>query len=280
MVEETTMRTIVLAIAPWLASAALAGEPVNESLDAAAEGQVRIEVVRGRVEVVGWAENRVTVEGTRDDQSEAFVVNREGDTVTIEDRLARNVRGGEGTRITVRVPEGSRLRVSSVSADLSAESISGAVSLQTVSGDIDGTALGGEVEISTVSGDVELTTEASRLHVRSTSGDLLVDNRTPLTRGRIDTVSGDVELKTGIAGDGDLELESVSGDITLGLRGEQNARIEIVAGPGSSIRNRLTDQQPERPRYGPGERLEMTLGAGGGFVRMSSVSGRLALERG
>ncbi|MEQ8483133.1 MAG: DUF4097 family beta strand repeat-containing protein [Pseudomonadales bacterium] len=276
------MRRLAIILLPWLTTAALAGEPVDERIDAAPSGQVHIDVVRGRVQVLSWDQNQVAVEGTRDGNSEAFEVRRDGDTIFIEDRLA-NIRlggGGEGTRITVRVPRDSRLRVSVVSADLVVSNIAGAVRLQSVSGDIEAAGLGSDVDITTVSGDVEIEVNAVRLNVQTTSGTVLADNAGALQRGRLNSVSGDVTLGTRFGAEADLELETVSGDISLALPDDADARVDVVAGPGADIRNRFNDQQPVRPRYGPGARLEMTLGSGSGYVRLSSVSGTLALERG
>jgi hypothetical protein len=275
------MRTLALALIPWLAASALAAEPVDAGLDAAADGQVHVNAVRGEIRVVGWSEPRVTVQGTRDDNSAEFVFRRDGDTIVIEDRLEQNSRrGGKGTDLTIRIPTQSRLRVSVVSADLDVRQVLGSLRLNTVSGEVTGSDVGEDVEVSTVSGDVSLETGATRLNVRSTSGRLLVSNDAALMRGRLASVSGEVELFTRLATEADLEIENVSGAVTLTLPGPVNAALDIVAGPGARIRNQLTDAQPVRPRYGPGERLEQTLGSGSGYVRVSTVSGRIRLAGG
>lgn len=275
------MRTIALALIPWLAAVALAGEPVDASLDAATDGQIHVNTVRGEIRVVGWAESRVAVQGSLDDNSEEFVFRRDGDTIVIEDRLARgSFRGGSGTDLTIRVPAGSRLRVSVVSADLDVHDVTGSLRLTTVSGAVEGSNLGDDVEITTVSGQVRLAADAANLNVRSTSGRLLVNNAAPLIRGRFASVSGAIEVSTPVGAEADLEIENVSGRVTLSLVGQVDAALDIVAGPGGRIRNQLTDTAPVRPRYGPGERLEQTLGNGSGYVRVSTVSGAIQLSGG
>jgi DUF4097 and DUF4098 domain-containing protein YvlB len=277
--ETTPMRRIAIALIPWIAVSAFAGERVDASLDAARDGQVQITAVRGEIRVLGWDEPRVAVEGTRDDSSEEFIFRRDGDTVVIEDQLKRQaLRTGSGTDLTVRVPNASRMRVSVVSADLDARNLSGALRLNTVSGGITGENLGDDIEATTVSGRVQLETAATRLNVRSTSGRLLIDNGAPLVRGRLANVSGEISLTTPLDSECDVEVETVSGRVNLTLTDEVNAALNIIGGPSGRIRNELTDQAPTRPRYGPGERLEQSLGTGSGYVRVSTVSGPIRLS--
>lgn len=115
--KKGVLSLVTLALLPVLSSAVLAGEPVNLSLDADAKGEVSIEVVRGEVTVIGWDQNKVSVEGTRDDKSERFVFERQGNTIRIEDDVPNNLNRGEGTKITVKIPRGNNLRVDLVSAD-------------------------------------------------------------------------------------------------------------------------------------------------------------------
>jgi hypothetical protein len=273
------MRRTAIALIPWIAVSAFAGERVDASLDAVRDGQVQVTAVRGEIRVIGWDEPRVTVEGTRDDGSEEFVFRRDGDTIVIEDRLTRSLRrGGSGTDLTVRVPNASRLRVSVVSANLDVRNVSGSSRLNSVSGAITGHDLGDDIEATTVSGRVELQSDATRLNVRSTSGRLLVSNSAPLVRGRLASVSGEISLATPLDNECDVELENVSGRVNLTLTGEVNAALDIIGGPSGRIHNDLTDQAPVRPRYGPGERLEQSLGSGSGYVRASTVSGAIRLS--
>src|SRR3990167_9150573 len=134
--NKLLLSLVALALLPVLSPVATAGEEIKKSLEADAKGEVSIEVVRGTVTVIGWDQNTVAVEGTRDDRSERFVFERNGNTIRIEDEVPNSLRNGEGTKITVKVPRGSSLQVGLVSADPSVREIAGRSDLSTVSGDM------------------------------------------------------------------------------------------------------------------------------------------------
>lgn len=273
-----------------------AGEPVDQSLEVAGDVEVAIDVRRGSVAVEGWNEARVHVSGTRDDRSEAFVFEQEADRILIEDQVPDDVRGGDGSRLTIRVPRSARLRASHVSASLTARDVAGRARLRTVSGEIVATGLSGDVDvhtvsgevqvahagdairIDTVSGDVEVTANATTVDVETVSGDLDIDNRGALRRGSGSTVSGDVDYATALGDDADLSLESVSGDVTLVLRGPVDARVDVDAGPGGEIENGLGGRVEHERKSGPGETATVVLGAGRGAINANTLSGTVELR--
>lgn len=295
--KKGMLSLVTLALLPVLSSAVLAGEPVNLSLDADAKGEVSIEVVRGEVTVIGWDQNKVSVEGTRDDKSERFVFERQGNTIRIEDDVPNNLNRGEGTKITVKIPRGNNLRVDLVSADLSVRDVAGRSDLASVSGNLKLDKLGHEVDAESVSGDIELRgagrdvsvesvsgsiyahVTADRLHAESVSGDVKLLNEGTLKRGEFSSVSGDVRIESAITADTDIELESVSGDIELTARGDVNARIEAETGPGGDIINQLTNDAPDEAEFTGAESLDIKVGNGGGRIQASVVSGEIAFRK-
>ena len=295
--KKGRLSLVTLALLPVLSSAVLAGEPVNLSLDADAKGEVSIEVVRGEVTVIGWDQNKVSVEGTRDDKSERFVFERQGNTIRIEDDVPNNLNRGEGTKITVKIPRGNNLRVDLVSADLSVRDVAGRSDLASVSGNLKLDKLGHEVDAESVSGDIELRgagrdvsvesvsgsiyahVTADRLHAESVSGDVKLLNEGTLKRGEFSSVSGDVRIESAITADTDIELESVSGDIELTARGDVNARIEAETGPGGDIINQLTNDAPDEAEFTGAESLDIKVGNGGGRIQASVVSGEIAFRK-
>ncbi|HEX4910954.1 MAG TPA: DUF4097 family beta strand repeat-containing protein [Permianibacter sp.] len=288
---------IALALLPLLGSAAWAGEAVSKSLDADSKGEVSIEIVRGEVTVIGWDQNKVSVEGTRDDKSERFVFERQGNLIRIEDQVPNNLNRGEGTRITVKVPRGNNLRVDLVSADLKVNDVAGSSKLASVSGNLKLEKLGHEVDAESVSGDIELRgagkdvavatvsgniyahITADRLQAESISGDVRLRNEGVLKRGDFSSVSGDVSIESAITEDTDIELESVSGNLELIARGEVNARIEAETGPGGDIVNQLTNDAVEEAEFTGAESLDIKVGNGGGRIQASVVSGEIAFRK-
>lgn len=295
MTEERNMKWKTLAGSLVLVSGSLsAGERVDQMIDAAAAGEVAVDVVRGAVTVVGWDEPAVRVDGTRDDKSVEFVFVREGDLVRIEDRLESRVGRGEGTRITVSVPRASRVRANHVSADFSLRDVDGGVrartvsggvyvaagggdlSIATVSGDITARHVGGEADFDSVSGDVEADVSTDRLEAESVSGDIAVRNGGVLRRGRLAAVSGDLTLTTALAVDGEVEIESTSGDIKVSLAGAVHARITAATHSGDIV-NSLSEAKVVRGR-GPGEQLQTTIGDGGGLIQVNALSGDIEIR--
>ena len=295
--KKGMLNLVALALLPVLSTVASAGEPVNLSLDADAKGEVSIEVVRGDVTVIGWEQNKVAVEGTRDDKSERFVFERQGNTIRIEDEVPNNLNRGEGTKITVKIPRGNNLRVDLVSADLSVREVAGRSDLASVSGNLKLDKLGHEVDAESVSGDIELRgagrdvsiesvsgniyahVTADRLRAESVSGDVKLLNEGSLKRGEFSSVSGDVRIESAITADTDIELESVSGNIELTARGEVNARIEAETGPGGDIVNQLTNDAPDEAEFTGAESLDIKVGNGGGRIQASVVSGEIAFRK-
>lgn len=295
--KKGMLNLVALALLPVLSTVASAGEPVNLSLDADAKGEVSIEVVRGDVTVIGWEQNKVSVEGTRDDKSERFVFERQGNTIRIEDEVPNNLNRGEGTKITVKIPRGNNLRVDLVSADLSVRDVAGRSDLASVSGNLKLDKLGHEVDAESVSGDIELRgagrdvsvesvsgniyahVTADRLRAESVSGDVKLLNEGSLKRGEFSSVSGDVRIESAITADTDIELESVSGNIELTARGEVNARIEAETGPGGDIVNQLTNDAPDEAEFTGAESLDIKVGNGGGRIQASVVSGEIAFRK-
>lgn len=276
MRKHTVAVLLAAVIAP-----AMAGEAINKRIDADPDGEVVIEVIRGDVRVVGWDEAAVSVQGSRDDSSEEFHFERDGNVIIIEDEV-RNGGGfgrSRGTNITVRIPRTSDLSVSVVAANLEISDLAAEVRAEAVSGSIDVEKVSGELRLETVSGDVRVDAASERMEVGSVSGRVRVVNSVPLLRGAVGSVSGSVGLETALGGNADLEVESISGEIELVLRGEINARISAETGPGGEIRNELSDEEPERTRYIGSESLDLRLGNGGADVDASVISGEIILRR-
>ena len=275
-------RHITLVLLALLAAPVAAGERVDQRIDAAADGEVNIEVVRGKVRVLGWDENAVSVEGTLDDESEEFTFEREGRVITIEDdvRSSRGFGGrGRGTDITVRIPRKNSLDVSVVAVDLEVSDLAGRISADVVSGSLKVEKVTGELRLENVSGNIVVSAASDRIEAETVSGEVRVTNGKPLSRGLMSAVSGSVTVETALADRADLELESISGEIELLLTGDINARIDAETGPGGDIRNELTDEEPRRERYVGSESLELRLGNGSAEVSASVISGEIILRK-
>ncbi len=275
------------------AGVAHAGEAVDKTLEVKPDGLVRIENVRGRIEVQGWDRSEVSVAGTLDDQTTKFTFETSGSTTTVKVETANNLNHGKGSDLVIRVPAGSRIRVGLVSADLFLKSLHGGVDSETVSGDIDAGDLSGRVELQTVSGrikvagadgpvtlhsvsgDIGADTNAEEMHVSTVSGDASLSSDKRVKDASFTTVSGDVEISGDLADGARIRGSSTSGDVRLRVNRDAGAVVELSAGSGS-IKNELTSDRAQRSIAGS-EDLEFTMGNGAGSIELTTVSGKLEL---
>lgn len=296
----------------------MAADAVDQSLAISADQVLRVEIPRGDVTLIGTEGDQVSVQGTLDEDTESFRFEAQGDAVVIKlelpDNWHDNHKQERGAKLTIRYPNRHALEYQTISADTNAselgavrmESVSGdfrltgfvgkarvetvsgdiearglaqGANLETVSGDVDERGGQGELRIHTVSGDLDIENQAARLDLESVSGD--VDARLgPVNQLRARTVSGELALSLSeLASDGDVALESVSGDIQLTIKGDFSARVSADTGPGGRIRNDWSDAVPHRGKYVSNESLEFTLGQGSGSIRLNTVSGDLQLKK-
>jgi hypothetical protein len=279
-----------LALPAWAAT-----RPVNASKPADPAGTVEIVNIEGSVEVSGWNQPLVEVTGTIGEKVERVDVTGSASHITVRVVLpSGNSWGGRSeARLKIRVPQGSSLDVSLVSADLEVSGVDGRHELQTVSGNIRGDA-GGELQVSTVSGDVHLAMHHSHnaqlktvsgdvevsgidgeLQLNTVSGDATV-SLAALTRAHLETVSGDVKVSAAALGSpGQVDAESVSGDMQLDFASPPDADIDVQSLSGD-IRN-CYGPKPVEQHYGPGSRLSFRNGKGGGRIHIDTQSGDVEL---
>jgi hypothetical protein len=189
---------------------------------------------------------------------------------TIVSRLFRS-NGHAEISVEADVPAGARLRLTSVSADAEVSGMRGEQRYRTVSGDLRLTDLGGSVNVDAVSGDVRLRSEAPvAVQAQSVSGDVSVT--APILRAlRATTVSGDVEVEGEFDGRGDFRIETVSGDLVVGLVG---SAVFEVHGISTDVRSEL-DHRLE----GQVDRRRLIIGKGGPRVAFNSMSGDVSVRR-
>lgn len=171
--------------------------------------------------------------------------------------------------VEVEVPAGCQLRFEGISADVQASGLHGEQRYQTVSGDLLVQDAGGELRVNAVSGDVTVRADAAlSVQANAVSGDLSV--MTPRFRAlRANSVSGDVELEGGFEASGEHRVDTVSGDLVIGLLG--GATFD-VRGLSTDISSRLPHQL-----QGHADQRRVVVGDGTARIRFSSMSGDLSI---
>jgi hypothetical protein len=291
--------TAILAASLALALGTARAGNFQRQVAADAHGQVEISNIAGSITVNAWDEPAVSVTADLPSATQRVKVTgghgRTSVCVTYGHGCGSAGSGGKRpVRLEVRVPRGSELDVSGVSANVTSSGVTGRQHLHTVSGDIHAALGSGNDEVNSVSGDIDLDggAEDGTLHVTSVSGDLTVTHvageleaRTvngkvtaelPSARlVRIHTTSSSIELHAALASGGTVETETVSGAQKLRLAAPAGYRYEAKSFSGD-----ITDcfgQEPSKSGYGPGSRLSGTRGGGAGHVRVKSLSGDISL---
>jgi hypothetical protein len=287
-----------LALLPCFAAPAFAStRPFAAQSPADPTGTVEIINVAGSIEVSGWNQPQVDVSGTIGDKVERVDVTGAtggGNHTTVRVVLPSGTSwmGDSSAHLKIKVPHGSSLEVSLVSADLSVSGVDGNQKLQTVSGDIRGSA-GGNLQVNTVSGNIRMTTyDDHALQIKTISGDMTVSGADgdvqvmtvsgdaeltlgSLTKARIESVSGDVQITSTLAPTGQFEASSISGTLRVKFTAEPDADIDVQSFSGS-ISN-CFGPKPTEEHYGPGSRLNFRSGKGGGKVRLDTKSGDVSV---
>jgi hypothetical protein len=260
------------------------GEHGKVSL-AVTSGDVRVRGVPG-----GDAHIRATFEISASSDADAdrifetaqLRVSRSGGELTVEEHegshsvgsvIGRIFGAGDRYELTTEaeVPSAANLHLTAVSSDVDVTDLRGEQRYRTVSGDLSVTKAGGSVRLESVSGDATIRAdEPLDLHSQGVSGDLNVT--TPTLRSlSANTVSGDVELEAQLDAGGAFRVETVSGDLGVGLVGDATFEIHGLSTDVSSELDHRLEGQVDRRR--------LIIGQGGPRLVFNSMSGDVNVRR-
>jgi DUF4097 and DUF4098 domain-containing protein YvlB len=167
--------------------------------------------------------------------------------------------------VEAEIPTAAQVHLASVSADTEVSGMRGEQRYSTVSGDIQLRDVGGSVRLDAVSGDANLRTEEPvAVQAQGVSGDVSI--MAPLLRSlRANTVSGDVELDAELDARGEFRVESVSGDLAVGLIGSATFEVHgLSTDVHCELDHRLEGQVGQ---------LRLIIGSGGARLVFNSMSG-------
>jgi hypothetical protein len=235
---------------------------------------LQIKLPSGRVLVATADEPSTTVE--------VVAVGRRGQDaideieVTMEERLGRyvvkveqkdrfrwgpiQITWGGDFECRITCPPGSDLELSGGSTDVRAEGELGDVSIRTASGDTKLESVLRELQVKTASGDIDVATVATQASLVTVSGDVMLGRSEASVTARsvsgdiligssagilgISTTSGDVDVKA-VSG-GDVRVQTVSGDVRLGIARGTRTWIDAVSVSGRlESELGLDEQEPD-----------------------------------
>jgi DUF4097 and DUF4098 domain-containing protein YvlB len=198
-------------------------------LDVGGEGErvraLKVGLVGGRVDVVTHDDSPAARIEVSDVKGQPVLVRWDGSTLKISqgrdsesgivDRLRATFEGIEHNRvvISVSIPDDATATVSTVSADALVAGVHAEVKANTVSGALTLDDLIGRTSVNTVSGIVECSRLRGPLHANSVSGTVTAQS-SELPEATVHTVSGDValDLTNAVAS---VSSNSVTGDVTV-----------------------------------------------------------------
>jgi DUF4097 and DUF4098 domain-containing protein YvlB len=290
VVELGGLTSILVLLAP-----AIHAETVERTLKADPRGTVTIVNVAGEVKVEGWRQSEVQLVADLGSGVEKLVFESADAATVIKVVLPGRGASAGSSRLRVRVPEGSKLNINTVSADQFVTAVRGPQRLQAVSGDIDTEQWGEEVRIKTisgdvsveghdkaaltgvetVSGDVELDKIAGEINLETVNGDMQV-SMSEMTRGTLSTTNGDARLRTRLARDGRFEAEAMNGDVRLLLRGAIDADFDVETFNGD-IENCFGPKPVRTREFAPGNALRFKQGDGNARVRVKTFNGTVEI---
>lgn len=270
-----------------------ADSEVDEIKTASPDGLVKIKILRGEVEIEGWSEDKIQVEGDLDELATGFRFEVLGDRTEIEVEMpSGNVNWGDGSDLFIRVPDHSRVAVDSVSTDVSAAKLKGGSQIRTISGEIEFVDGNGKVSLKTVSGRIRVKDSDGELRVTSSSGDIDVsshkgnadvesmsgDIELQLSQSKMlrsTTISGDIEVSAALLPNAQAEFSSVSGEIHVQIEDPEN--LSILANTMSGeIDNDLTSDEVVEA-FGQ-KSLRTQLGDGTSTLSVRAVSGAIEIS--
>lgn len=272
---------------------------VNETRNAKPDGEVRVDNLAGTVKIRGWDKSEVRVTGNLGDQVERLEITSDDSGVSIRVVLPHNEHSddcGECADLVIEVPTGSRMEVSTVSADIEATDLTGPQELGTVSGNlildsatnradvhsvsgdvtVSGSAKGAHVTATSVSGSVRATGVDGSLHVESVSGDVKIGNNR-ITGLEMSSTSGNLTYEGSLLKGGNYEFHNVSGDVDLTFGASPSAHFDISSFSGD-IDNSFGPRPTRVSKYSPGVELHFTNGSGDAQVSARSLSGDIHLN--
>lgn len=181
----------------------------------------------------------------------------------------------DAAAVTVTVPAHCPIQLGVISATAVVCGLSSGAAVKGVSGEITLDGVAGEVQADTISGALEGRDVDGAVRFKSVSGDLTLADGA-LTRLEADNISGHIAADVRLAETGAMRISTISGDVTLRLPADSDARVRLHSTSG----NVRSEFESLRFAMSPGSHaVSGNLGGGSGNVSVNSVCGAVTLLR-
>lgn len=294
---KTSHSMLAAAILAAIAAPAAAERNITKRATVEPDATIEVSNVQGNVEVTAWDRNEVELVALLESDKDELEFEATPRIVRIEvDRPdGKYGRDHSEARLKLNVPARAVLVVDTVSADITVAGVRGEQDLESVSGTVGTQAFDAPVKAASVSGDVTVTGTGGKAPVRTdnVSGNSTVTGVRGSVEGEnvsgeihatvaaadnieLTSVSGDITVNAELTSVARVEMESVSGVITLKIKPPVNADFDIESFSGD-IDNCFGPKPQDTSKYSPGSELSFTQGNGGARVELQTLSGEISL---
>ncbi len=269
-------------------------------------GRFELESFNGSVEIYGWDQEKVEINGTKyasykDALDEIKIdISSTADSIVIKtvrpDWRDGGRRGSRGVKYRIHVPRRVQFdRVTTSNGAMRLEGVegrgrfrtsNGAIHLLSYKGDIDAHTSNGRIDLDGFSGSASLTTSNGRIEARGVKGFLEAST----SNGPIDVQTGELDPSRPV------KLETSNGPITvtLGTKSGPEVRartsnggivVKLPEGAGARVRahtsnSNVTSDFPLNNVTAMGKtHIDATIGAGGPLLELTTSNGPIRLSR-
>ncbi len=270
----------------------------HESYPLNADGRLTLETFNGTVEISGWDQNTVDINGTKYGPTQSAAdnlrvdIDHHPDAVSIRVERDLERRNNQGARFVIKVPRGARLdRITSSNGGIHTtdgtgparmKTSNGSIQVEGFKGSLNAETSNGRVELRDVAGDVVAHTSNGRIETEGLVGSLEATTSNGSIRGevsrssrdvRAETSNGPIELTLPADFAAELHAHTSNGGITLHLPEAINAHVAAHTS-NSSI---TTDFEIRTQGAISKHDLDGVIGAGGPLLDLSTSNGGIRL---
>lgn len=279
-----------------------AGDKVEVNKTFKPKETVRIKTVSGDCIVKKGKSSEIKVHLVYTFPKDKFkpVFEEEGNALILKEEFSKegNCKGVSGSSTwTVTVPEKTDIAFSSASGDFSAAGLSSEVQAKAASGDIHVEGLKGKLEAKVASGDITVKKSGAEVLVKTASGDIkIMDSKGQfklhcasgdieasgvVIKGECDfeSVSGDVAVTLAKTSEYDLNLNTVSGDVTLDYNGNPVKGYFEFKGKKKHIHSDIPFDNEDTSKYNPFAKRYFKKGGDSPEVFLKTISGKLEFKK-
>jgi len=268
-----------------------------------AGGSVSVETFNGSIELTGWEQNSVEVNGTKYASTRSALdsikidVSSPSGSVRVRASKLSDFHHNMGARFTVRVPRRTLLdlistsnghvRIEDVDGNARLRTSNGAIRVSRLKGELEARTSNGAVEVDSMEGNAKLHTSNGSIRAEVTHGLFEATTSNGSITARLDDPSttwpihaassnGHIDLKIDAKQMPEVRAETSNSSITLHL--PMGANADVRAHTSHSSVSSEFDGVNINNEHGRGE-MSGRIGAGGRLIELSSSNGSIKILR-